>query len=212
MWRMTGQYRRRLPRGERGEARGSGRRGRPPGEPRGGAVEADRRGHAPQGRPGRALVVRPARAEGVRALRDRAFDAPAPVAEPMARLGLQPRPDRLVFGARQETEPPAGGVRAARARGAWPAVRRAESGTDARRPRRRVGVLAPGGARAVLRAAHAPVLPVHREVGGVEGVLRPGRPSQVRPRWSDRLSDDIRSWPVASSEDATDGGRRRWSR
>ena len=92
MWRTTGQYRRRRPRGESGEARGSGRRGRPPGEPRGGAVEADRRGHAPQGRPGRALLVRPAQAEGAHALRDGAFDAPAPVAEPMARLGLQPCP------------------------------------------------------------------------------------------------------------------------
>ena len=115
----------------------------------------------------------------------RAFDALPLVVKPPACLGLEPRLGRchgLVLVARQEAEASALRAGAARARGAGPAVRGAEPGTDIGLARRLVGVLPPADADVALRTAHASPLPVHREVGGVEGVLSPRLPAQVRTR------------------------------
>ena len=166
-------------------------RGRCPRREGGEAVGVDGRGrdHALEARPGQAAAARPAQADAARLARSRPRRPGAVWWSGRPAFGPRPRPggDRLALGgAWQEAEPAARAPRAARARGAGSAVRWA-AGADGGLARRPVGALAPGGADAPFRAARAPPLPVHREVGGVKGALRARRPARLRSRRSDEL-------------------------
>jgi hypothetical protein len=165
---------------------------RTPGEPGCEAVEVERRrsGHVLQARFGQPTVARPAQAEGAHTLRDRALNALTPNVEPPTHLAGLSRPggrDRLVLGTGVQREPAADRPGAARPHQARPAIGRAEAYSDVGPACGFVPVLAPARALMALGAAHAMLVPIHREVGGTERTLILHLPALVGPRRADEL-------------------------